>query len=433
MSILKKMSALSLSLAMACGFFTIYGIAGDNKKSSVENRVLNDFPFVFVHGFNGWGSEEGLNKILPYWGATCGNLNDYLLSNGYESYSASVGPFSSAWDRACELYAQLTGTTVDYGAHHSAEFNHSRYGRTYEKPLFEGWGRKDENDNIKKVHLIGHSFGGTTIRLFAYLMTYGCPEEVNASPGDASPLFTGGKENWIQSVTTICTPHNSSDSYYFAKDFRLYEPLINLSTVYAAVLGRSPLNGTVVDFHLEQFGLTNTPGEHDSDDFITSVKRFSNGNDDSCQRDLCPDRMKELNDKIKISKNIYYFSYAFDTTNKDPVLGLRWPILTTNPVILPISIWIGHHKTFIDGLTGQVYDDEWKANDALCNTISETYPFDEPHKDFDENTINPGVWNVMPVQKGDHGTAIGLLANKKNFQKFYDSIAVMLKDTEKER
>ncbi len=52
---------------------------------------------------------------MPYWGMTTGSLPDYLATKGYETYAASVGPLSSAWDRACELYAQLVGARTDYG------------------------------------------------------------------------------------------------------------------------------------------------------------------------------------------------------------------------------------------------------------------------------------------------------------------------------
>ena len=57
----------------------------------------------------------------------------------------------SAWDRTCELYAQLTGTRVDYGKAHAEKYGHARYGRTYEKPLFPGWGEPDA-DGWVPVH-----------------------------------------------------------------------------------------------------------------------------------------------------------------------------------------------------------------------------------------------------------------------------------------
>lgn len=150
-----------------------------------ENVINNKYPVVFVHGMFGWGENESINKFIPYWGATTGSLIEYLLRNSIECYSASVGPMSSAWDQACELYAQLMGTTVDYGEFHSNKFAHKRFGRTYENPLFPNW---SENN---KVHLIGHSFGGNAIRLLAHLLKYGAPKEVEISEKDVSPLFIG--------------------------------------------------------------------------------------------------------------------------------------------------------------------------------------------------------------------------------------------------
>ena len=94
-------------------------------------------------------------------------IAEYLRKKGCECYEASVGPASSAWDRACELYAQLTGTWVDYGKVHSRQRGHKQFGRNYEKPMIENWSAEN------KIHLIGHSFGGTTIRMLAHLLTHG--------------------------------------------------------------------------------------------------------------------------------------------------------------------------------------------------------------------------------------------------------------------
>jgi hypothetical protein len=43
-------------------------------------------------------------RKMPYWGMRGGDLIAYLNEKGFESYAASVSPFGSAWDRACELY-----------------------------------------------------------------------------------------------------------------------------------------------------------------------------------------------------------------------------------------------------------------------------------------------------------------------------------------
>ena len=120
----KKFLCLLLALVMA-GSLLLLPAAAANTQSGATR-----YPTVYVHGLMGWGERAGLNSVLPYWGMTTGSLTAYLNSLGYETYSATVGPISSAWDRACELYAQLTGTTVDYGAAHAAAHDHARYGIT---------------------------------------------------------------------------------------------------------------------------------------------------------------------------------------------------------------------------------------------------------------------------------------------------------------
>ncbi len=150
--------------------------------AAADDQAHPDDPVVFVHGLLGWGQRDKVYRIMPYWGLTTGSLTDYLSAKGYETYAASVGPLSSAWDRACELYAQLAGTRTDYGVRHAQDFGHERYGIDYEQPLFDGWGTE------RAVNLVGHSFGGATTRLFLEILTNGCPEEV-AAASRAEPVF----------------------------------------------------------------------------------------------------------------------------------------------------------------------------------------------------------------------------------------------------
>ena len=157
----KKFLCLLLALVMAGSLLLLPAAAADTQQSGAER-----YPTIYVHGLMGWGEHDQIYAVTPYWGLTS-DLMPYLTGKGYESYAASVGPLSSAWDRACELYAQLTGTTVDYGAAHAAEYGHARYGVTYDKPLFEGWSAD------KKINLVGHSFGGATIRLFLDILADG--------------------------------------------------------------------------------------------------------------------------------------------------------------------------------------------------------------------------------------------------------------------
>lgn len=124
------------------------------------------YPVVFIHGMFGWGAGEGINSIVPYWGATTGDLVEWLNGNGCRSYSVSVGPMSSAWDQACEIYAQLTGTRVDYGEVHAKRHNHKRFGREHKTALVPDWSAEN------KIHFIGHSFGCGHLCIFCLYSSY---------------------------------------------------------------------------------------------------------------------------------------------------------------------------------------------------------------------------------------------------------------------
>lgn len=381
------------------------------------------YPVVFVHGMFGWGDDEGINNYLPYWGATTGNLCTFLNEKGYDTYSASVGPASSAWDRACELYARLVGGVVDYGKSHSSKSNHRRYGRYYESPLFEGWSSE------KKIHLIGHSFGGNTVRLLAHLLTYGSQEERDATDEseNLSELFKGGHEDLIASVVAICAPHNGTTTFLVADKFKLLPLLKLVAYNYIGIAGRSPAEGTIFDFHLEQYGLSDTPGKKDAFPIRRAKKEFKNNND-NVEYDMCPEGAKKLNDFMEISKNTYYFSYAYNDCTIN-TLGTHtiatkadFPFLTCTSYLILL-----YHHLFEKNKNLKFED---KANDGLVDLKSALYPNDEPHKRFDKDDIVPGIWNVMPVRVGDHGTPIGLFADVNITRDFYIEMLDLLASVE---
>lgn len=139
--------AASLLLALIIVFSAGVSLAfADAKADSYK------YPCIFVHGILGYGDNDKLNSVTPYWGMQYKeDLMKSLNARGYDCHAASVGPLSSAWDRACELYAQLAGTVVDYGAAHSAEHHHERYGRSYVgKALIDTFGKTDRDGNIIK-------------------------------------------------------------------------------------------------------------------------------------------------------------------------------------------------------------------------------------------------------------------------------------------
>ena len=49
--------------------------------------------------------------VFYNWGLQAGDLEHKLNELGFDVYYAHTGSFDSAWDRACEIYASLTGGT----------------------------------------------------------------------------------------------------------------------------------------------------------------------------------------------------------------------------------------------------------------------------------------------------------------------------------
>ncbi len=393
---------------------TIVSLGVFKKKEVVEpQEEVTKYTYVLVHGMGGWGEGSSANEVSPYWGATSGSISEYLRTQEIDVVEANVGPFSSAWDRACELYAQLTGTKVDYGEAHSKEHGHDRFGRTYTEPLIEKW------DGKNKINLIGHSFGGNTIRLMTSLLEYGSEAEKKASPDDCSPLFKGGKGEYVNSVTTLASPHNGSTLFYCLDKGYFIEMALNLLYTTDGIGGLSKID--LLDFQLEHFGINSD--NHDKKVLVDGT--FGNGKDNAFY-DLSPHGAKELNSNIKLVDSVYYFSYAYCTT-ETTILGNSVATTDTMGVLMVPAGMIGAY-TDKGGKYGVVIDSTWLPNDGLVNVVSAQYPFEDAHTDYVAGTkdIKSGQWYVFPTLTGDHGTVIGMRGNVDETRKFYtDHIAII--------
>lgn len=397
------------------------GFVPPEDKSGPVDRT---YPYVFVHGLFGWGRDEGINGDLPYWGATSCDLIKNITEEGYECYAASVGPFSSNWDRACELYAQLTGNVVDYGEAHAKEHGHARFGRTYSEPMIKNWGEVGEDGLVNKINLVGHSFGGNTVRLLLALLDQGAPEEMRMSGNKVSSLFTGGKSNWVNSLTAICSPNNGSSLYYWGEILNVTDLIFAVAFMWAGIWGNSKING-YFDFHLEQFGLTNVPGQKPTTaSRLMALYKVMHAEYDNVAYDLSPDGCKVMNDRIDISDDVYYFSYAFNTTEQIPYIHNQIAIPSTLVILRPFAYMMGMY--FHNIVSDIPIDKTWLPNDGLVSVASAKYPFDEPHKDYDPDSIEQGVWNVMPLSTGDHGNAIGIGVSEEQTMEFYNGIIGMI-------
>lgn len=354
-----------------------------------SEQFKTDYTYVLVHGFAGWGDYNWYNKLLPYWGVRYGDLTKYLGARGFDAHAATVSPTASAWDRACELYAQLTGTVTDYGEVHSEKCGHDRYGKDYsDSRLIDKWSDED------KINLVGHSFGGATVRMLAHLMENGSKEET-AADGEVSELFKGGKGNWIYSVITLASPHNGTSSYEIQNALKDDPNATKQEQMIAnAFLG------------------------------ISGALSGDRSEEDTAIYEMQIDNAIALNEKIDTVDGIYYFSYACDGTYVDED-GVRHS---------DENLLSGMYKTTSDrictftGVTPNGYnvDEKWQANDGLVNTYSALAPIGAPSVKFDSGNIGTGVWNVMPVIKGSHTTLQGGMTDDFNGRLFFVELFTMI-------
>jgi triacylglycerol lipase len=370
--------------------------------ASALARAGNDYPLVLVHGFMGWGREELLG--FKYWGGL-GDLQETLEQAGHRTHTGVVGPFASNWDRACELYAQIKGGTVDYGQAHATMHDHARYGRTF-PGLYPEWGTVDEHGRVRKIHLIGHSQGGQTVRVLTALLEQGAATERDVTPAtERSPLFDGGK-SWVHSVTTLAAPHDGT-SLVAGIDSLL--PLIRAGLLGVAALAGVQSEALPYDFKLEQWGLRREPDESFPDYWRRVEQSPIWRSRDVSVWDLSPDGAQELNRRFPAQREVYYFSWATSATV--PLWPSRHhvPLPTMQLRFWANALFMGAYTRDEPGLV--VIDARWWENDGMVNTRSMAGPTlgssDRivPYRDPPRR----GVWNDRGVLSGwDHLDIVGV-------------------------
>jgi triacylglycerol lipase len=347
----------------------------------------NYCPIILVHGILGYGQDEKIP--ISAWGGL-GDFRRKFVAEGWEIYSATVGPVSSNWDRACELFAYIRGGRTDYGAAHSAAFGHERFGRSY-PGVYAAWG------SANKVHLICHSMGGQTARLLVQLLEAGSAQEMAASPDDASPLFAGG-HSWVLGLITLCTPHDGTS---MALIFN-YDSEAAIRTICGILAAVSP----TYDAMLEQWGLARIEGESAGSyaDRLRKDLAWYLG-EDGCHNDLSPSGAAELNGWIRAWPDVYYFSWAasctFEYENKYlPSIDMQ-PLLAMNAVAM--GGFQGRDGPWTIG-------PDWWENDGVVNTIS----MDGPKLNSTDRIVPfsgapvRGEWNYMGcLARTDHVDLLG--------------------------
>lgn len=348
---------------------------------------INNYPIILVHGFIGWDRDEMAG--FHYWGGYT-DIQESLKTRGYDVRTAAVGPLSSNWDRACELYAYIKGGTVDYGEAHARKHGHARFGRTF-TGIYPEW------NGTQKIHLIGHSMGGLTSRLLIHLLENGSLEEQDTTEEqDLSPLFQGQKK-WVHSLTTISTPHNGTT---LVDGVEMYLPLIQAAAVFFDKIFGEDVD-LLYDLKLDHWQLELSRNENFLEYLERMIKLAFNLNrlKDFSKYDLSRQGTAEFNSWVKDSKHVYYQSWATEATHQEDDSIKHTPSLTMTPLfMLPAK----HMGTYGD-------EREWYQNDGIVNTISMMGPSTSPIYEY-SHRLKKGKWmfrGTRPLM--DHFDIIGLL------------------------
>jgi hypothetical protein len=345
--------------------------------------AANNYPVVLVHGFLGFGPDQFKRSGFKYWGGYGDIAARMQVYKGPRAvFTASVGPISSNWDRAADLYAQIKGGCVDYGAGHVAR---QRQPGQPEKPPGKCWAADPANnphnyplafypawDAAHPIHIIGHSQGGNTARALIELLEHG-----SSSQGDGD-LYKGGKVGWVHSLTTLSAPHNGTT-----------------------------LRDAVLDF------LPDPP---------TPLRELFDN--DLANWELAPDGARDFNLWARTSPHVYYYSLGTLATEAG-----SYCCNDTDRIIAPIQTSAYQYPradmiTYFKSMAGEwivpslrqrgmgAYtqyapgrvriDSDWFPNDGVVNTVSMRAPNGHPARDYDGSPMR-GYWNFLGNYRGyDH-------------------------------
>lgn len=352
----------------------------------------NNQPVVFVHGLLGFGPDE--LGPLAYWGSA------FRVPSPLLRFEASVGPLSSAHDRACELAAQIKGTQVDYGAEHSRLAGHARFGRD-----FTGRGFVPTWSAINPVHLVGHSLGAPTLRCLQHLLAH----DAWGWRSDAS---------WIASISAISGVLNGSTlTYFFGVDEATGRLKPNSGITPIALMLETFTTATdrffevLYDFDLQHWGFTRLPGETLVDYLSRVAESPFFWGEDNAAYSLSLQGAYADNGRWATFPDCFYFSYITEQSTRGLFTGYYYPDLRMNPALLALSTYIGRKEFAHSPIPmANFHSADWWENDGMVPTYAQQYPrtngIHPVGGEFDLTTpltwFEPGRWYYTWEHGVDH-------------------------------
>jgi triacylglycerol lipase len=383
---------------------------------------------VFVPGLFGWGPGE--LRGFPYWGDALQQFKE----TRFKTHWVKCGPISSFHDRACEVFARIEGTKINYGAKHSTAEGHAQ---TTSRD-FTGQGFVPDWSENNPVILIGHSAGAQTCLQLQQLL---------AEKFWYADFGVDSTENWIEAIICVSGVLNGSTLTYLTCDEstgrlkRGSDFLVQsaLDFIAAIRLAARPIHdlGRDYDLYLDQWiGKANAT----SDELLVLFKnnpRFVKG-EDNLAFDLSLQGCLKANQKFKTGKETYYFTLVTRATHeeglpfgpkvKQPDRSMsfllkgpaEYQALRPDFAIPPIQDW-GADDLMID---------KWRENDGAVSSISQRFPFTAGAHPLGGDgifarkpeTIEKGNWYVEDVK-----AVTGL-----SFDHFDPAVGAKLKGSEME-
>lgn len=342
-------------------------------------------------------------------------------------HSARLGPVSSLHDRVCELFYQIKGGRVDFGADHAAAHGHAQHGATHA-------GLVPEWDAEHPVHLFGHSLGGNTIALLQCYLS--------------EQRFAGHctSADWIASMTTVSSPLRGTTTAYIlgAREgdpggvhaFSVGSILTRIIHLYEyADIG--PLKQRI-SLHLDHWGLSR---RHPSSSFASFVRamllRCPVGDSvDNAAWDLTIEGMARIHAAHPHTPHprTAYRSYVTCATRALPATQ-HHAVPDDVPCMAPLRLLaraIGQRKMgdAVRALLPAGEDErDWWPNDGVVSVVSQAHPHAEcddaacAHGKAEEgHEVLMGRWRVISVDGIDHNGLVEGPASAALLKEYFEYI-----------